>query len=307
MKSVQKQQGKVLMTFLAGSVVSLIAIAAMLFMLNNNSEKVFKQPELANNRPNQPEVLRPDMMSSQPQNVVAPVQTASATPSLGTNTSTIASATATPAVASQAAAPVVKPVAVPTEKTATDVKPIQTDVVEADKPPVAAAKSPKQPQNVPEKPKQVVKTEPVLTDEEIKPTAQQIMDSGSLEAAQELARKEALAKRSQPQKNVQAQKTKTQGPEKSAANAPQPRQDTAAKAPKGGTANVQAGAFGNRGAAESQRAKLALMGVQTEVVTVESGGKKLYRVQTGKISADKAREVQNNLKEQGVDTYTNQR
>lgn len=281
MKFAQKQQGKGLITFLAGSVAALVAIAVMLFMLNNNSSKVFKQPELVNDRPTQPEVLHPDM-SSQPQSAAVSQPAA-----LPVQVSQVAAAPVKPVAASQPAA------LAGTDNAISASQPKLSDTAHEDKP-VVAAKQPK-PQEA--KPKETVKAEPALTEEELKPTAQQILDSGNIEKAREVAKQEALAKRAEAQK---AEKAKRQAEAKTA----KAQSDTAAKPKKGGSANVQAGAFGNRDAAEAQRAKLALMGVKTQVVTVESGGKKVYRVQTGTISAEKAREVQNNLKEQGVNTYT---
>ena len=56
----KKQQGKGLFNFMAGSIVALGAIAAVLFTLDKNSARDFKQPQLAeHNKPAAPEVLSP--------------------------------------------------------------------------------------------------------------------------------------------------------------------------------------------------------------------------------------------------------
>lgn len=316
MKSAHTQSGKGLITFLAGSVAALVAIAAMLLMLNSNSEKTFKQPELANARPSKPEVLSPGL-SSQPQPSVAPPRAEpAAVEPVPTPTETVNRQDAPPAAVPPKAEdkPVTaekEPAAVAASKPAQAAKPVPPREAES-----VDSREPKRAEDKPARPTTAkTDTPPELTEAELKPTAQQILDSGNIEKARETARREALAKRAAADEAAKAQAqnhnkaaakpaetaAKTTKPAKPAATPA--RTDAAAKK---GSASVQAGAFGNREAAEAQRAKLALMGVQTQVVAVESQGKKVYRVQTGKLSADKAREVQQNLKDQGVNSYTKQ-
>ncbi|RKW31860.1 MAG: cell division protein FtsN, partial [Kingella sp. (in: b-proteobacteria)] len=65
---------------------------------------------------------------------------------------------------------------------------------------------------------------------------------------------------------------------------------------------VQAGAYNSRQAAEAQRAKLALMGVNTQVVEVQSNGKTLYRVQTRSMDSKHANQVRETLQQNGVNS-----
>ena len=65
---------------------------------------------------------------------------------------------------------------------------------------------------------------------------------------------------------------------------------------------MQAGAYANRQAAEAQRAKLALMGVTTQIVQVESNGKTIYRVQTRSMDSQRANQVRETLQQNGVNS-----
>lgn len=335
MKSAHTQHGKGLITFLAGSGVALTAIAAMLLMLNSNSGKTFKQPELAESRPAKPEVLSPGL-SSQPQPPVGqsrPEPTPDPEPAPPPEEPAARPPVATarqPQAASAATAPpkpAVKTDAVQTGAVQTGAATSEGEGSAASKPaqPVQTAKPAPEPKPASPDGKAAGKTAPPaakndgpaeLTEAELKPTAQQILDSGNIEKARETARKEALAKRAAREAAEKTAQAKAAADSAAKADAaakagradkakPAAAPEQAAKAKKG-AASVQAGAFGNREAAEAHRAKLALMGVQTQVVAVESQGKKVYRVQTGKLPADKARQVQQSLKDQGVNSYTKQ-
>lgn len=280
MKHSHKQQGKGLIAFLAGSVVALMAIALMLITLNRNSDTAFKQPELV--KPQQPEILTPNNASSVPQTTKNNV-----TPATNV-TSSVSSAAVSPSLVTLDQLP---------NKTKQDVEFINSmalsdagevtvnkNIDKVAEPTVAKAAKPA---------KETLKGEGaddknvVTSDvEDVKPTAQQILDSGNLEKARESVRKEAKLKAEV------SSKAKTEGKVVNKAGATK------------GSISIQAGAYGNKKSAEEQRAKLALMGVQTKVVAVESNGKTVYRVQTDKIQGEQAAKVQNILKNNGVDTYT---
>ncbi len=78
------QQGKGLFSFLAGSIAALIAIAAVLFTLNSNKERDFKNPNANKQQPaaqnDQTEVLLPSNV---------PASAAKPTPNTRTTTSNI--------------------------------------------------------------------------------------------------------------------------------------------------------------------------------------------------------------------------
>lgn len=296
----KKQQGKGLIPFLAGSAVALIAITIMLLTLNRNSEKAFRQPELAN-KPQEPEILTPSIAApSVPQSqvtttmpTVPPMDMASAV-SPKVNNTVVAPSTSVPAVATK---PKVEPEV--TDKQINQA--FEDNMAMQSSSEVAVVKpkvEPQKPVVAKEKPKETVKPKPVekadTKIEDVKPTAQQILDSGNIEKAREVARKEAQAKAQLAAKNKETK-------EKNVANTIDTNKNNSKNS---GTVSIQAGAYGNRKSAEDQRAKLALMGVQTQVVQVKSGGKTVYRVQTVKMQGDKANQVQQTLQKNGINTYT---
>lgn len=113
---------------------------------------------------------------------------------------------------------------------------------------------------------------------DVKPTPQQILDAGNIEKARELARKQQTTAKPQ------------------AAPAP------AAKRAATGAVVIQAGAYSSRGAAESQRARLALLGVQARVVEANVNGKPTFRVQTARLEGGQANNTRSLLQRNGVST-----
>lgn len=120
------------------------------------------------------------------------------------------------------------------------------------------------------KPKPVEKkTEPKAA---AKPTPEQILNSGSIEKA----RKEAQAE--------QAKKP-------------------AATSSGGARVIVQMGSFADRQSAEAHRAKLAMMGVSSNVSEATVNGKSVYRVQSGRLSKAEADSTRKTLQQNGVDSF----
>lgn len=114
-----------------------------------------------------------------------------------------------------------------------------------------------------------------------KPTPEQILNSGSIEKARKAAGEEA----------------------KKSSKAADSKAATSAK-PSGKKVIVQMGSYGDRASADSQRAKLAMMGVQSSVVEGSANGKKVYRLQSGVMAQDAAQRVQQTLKKNGVSSFT---
>lgn len=108
-----------------------------------------------------------------------------------------------------------------------------------------------------------------------KPTPEQILDSGSIEKARKEAQKEAVQK---------------------AERKPAPA--------AGGNLILQMGSFGDQQSADAQRAKLAMMGVSSNVVQATVNGKTVYRVQSGRLSRAEAERTRQTLKQNGVDSLT---
>jgi hypothetical protein len=320
----KKQQGKGLFNFMAGSIVTLGAIAAVLFTLDKNSARDFKQPQLAeHNKPAAPEVLSPHAgASSGPAPTIEPAVSDEKQPALrqapsAGHNETVKTDTLAVQAASESIAKPVPPVKTRTETVQNKPKPATQDS--------EGAKT----------------TNTDVAADDVQPTAEQILNSGNLEKAREVAQREARERRARQaavarEKAVQAANsankhtaeekpvstTKPAPAEKTAAaekpatapkTAPASNKNTAAAESKpaaaenasaSGKASVQAGAYNNRQAADEQRAKLAAMGVQTKVVTVQSNGKTVYRVQTNQMNSTQANQIKQRLQSKGVDSIT---
>ncbi len=320
----KKQQGKGLFNFMAGSIVALGAIAAVLFTLDKNSARDFKQPQLAeHNKPVAPEVLSPHAgASSGPAPTIEPAVSDEKQPALrqapsAGHNETVKTDTLAVQAASESIAKPVPPVKPRTETVQNKPKPAAQDG--------EGAKT----------------TNTDVAADDVQPTAEQILNSGNLEKAREVAQREARERRARQaaiarEKAAQAANSankhaaeekpvstakpapaeKTAAAEKPATaqkTAPASNKNTAAAESKpaaaenasaSGKASVQAGAYNNRQAADEQRAKLAAMGVQTKVVTVQSNGKTVYRVQTNQMNSTQANQIKQRLQSKGVDSIT---
>ena len=321
----KKQQGKGLFNFMAGSIVALGAIAAVLFTLDKNSARDFKQPQLAeHNKPAAPEVLSPHAgASSGPTPTIEPAVSDEKQPALrqapsSGHNETVKTDTLTVQAASESIAKPVPPVKTRAETVQNKPKPAAQDGEGANK-----------------------TTNTDVAADDVQPTAEQILNSGNLEKAREVAQREARERRARQaavarEKAAQAANSankhtaeekpvstakpasaeKTTAAEKPATapkTAPASNKNTAAAESKpaaaenasaSGKASVQAGAYNNRQAADEQRAKLAAMGVQTKVVTVQSNGKTVYRVQTNQMNSTQANQIKQRLQSKGVDSIT---
>lgn len=320
----KKQQGKGLFNFMAGSIVALGAIAAVLFTLDKNSARDFKQPQLAeHNKPAAPEVLSPHAgASAGSAPTIEPAVSAEKQPALRQapsvgHSETVKTDTLAVQAASESIAKPVPPVKPRTETVQNKPKPAAQDGDGANK-----------------------NTNTDVAADDVQPTAEQILNSGNLEKAREVAQREARERRARQaaaarEKAVQAANSankhaaeekpvstakpapaeKTAAAEKPATAskaAPASNKNTAAAESKPAAANtaapgkasVQAGAYNNRQAADEQRAKLAAMGVQTKVVTVQSNGKTVYRVQTNQMNSAQANQIKQRLQSKGVDSIT---
>lgn len=321
----KKQQGKGLFNFMAGSIVALGAIAAVLFTLDKNSARDFKQPQLAeHNKPAAPEVLSPHAgASSGPAPTIEPAVSDEKQPALrqapsAGHNETVKTDTLTVQAASESIAKPVPPVKTRTETVQNKPKPAAQDGEGMNK-----------------------NTNTDVAADDVQPTAEQILNSGNLEKAREVAQREARERRARQAaaarekaaqavnsankhaaeekpvstaKPVPAEKTAAaEKPATAPKTAPASNKNTAAAESKpaaaknasaSGKASVQAGAYNNRQAADEQRAKLAAMGVQTKVVTVQSNGKTVYRVQTNQMNSTQANQIKQRLQSKGVDSIT---
>ena len=170
-----------------------------------------------------------------------------------------------------------------------------------DKPPVSAASTPAQRQE--EKP--VQENKPVQTkprepqrkpEPEAKPTPEQILESGNVERAREQARR-------------QRREAEAKAAREAEAKAAEQRAQRNAEAHSGGNGRyiVQMGSYNNPEAADTQRAKLAMLGVNARVASSKrSDGQTVYRIQSGRLSRAEAQALSDKLRGNGIDTLTRQ-
>lgn len=324
------QQGKGLFSFMAGSIAALIAIAGVLFTLNNNKARDFKDPATSRQQPaaasSQTEVLLPGNV---PASAAKPTDNTRTTPALEDSEPLVASAPrARPPKPREETEPALideqpnankdKSKKTETARRPPDMMddPVLGDSTETETPRDTKPRKPetkpadsKADNRQPEKAKlseaeKRRRQQEDLADRNAKPTAEQILNSGSIEKAREVARQEAQAKRAKQRAAEEAQANKA---DRAPAQARESKSDQPAAAQnktgnKTDRTTVQAGAYNTRQAAEAQRAKLALMGVNTQVVEVQSNGKTLYRVQTRSMDSKHANQVRETLQQNGVNS-----
>ena len=324
------QQGKGLFSFMAGSIAALIAIAGVLFTLNNNKARDFKDPATSRQQPaaasSQTEVLLPGNV---PASAAKPTDNTRTTPALEDSEPIVASAPrARPPKPREETEPALideqpnankdKSKKTETARRPPDMMddPVLGDSTETETPRDTKPRKPetkpadgKADNRQPEKAKlseaeKRRRQQEDLADRNAKPTAEQILNSGSIEKAREVARQEAQAKRAKQRAAEEAQANKA---DRAPAQARESKSDQPAAAQnktgnKTDRTTVQAGAYNSRQAAEAQRAKLALMGVNTQVVEVQSNGKTLYRVQTRSMDSKHANQVRETLQQNGVNS-----
>ena len=334
------QQGKGLFSFMAGSIAALIAIAGVLFTLNNNKARDFKDPATSRQQPaaasSQTEVLLPGNV---PASAAKPTDNTRTTPALEDNEPLVASAPrARPPKPREETEPALideqpnankdKSKKTETARRPPDMMddPVLGDSTETETPRDTKPRKPetkpadgKADNRQPEKAKlseaeKRRRQQEDLADRNAKPTAEQILNSGSIEKAREVARQEAQAKRAKQraeEANAKPAASKTdnapaQAKESKADKPTAPSSKTSSETQSNKTdtsrTTVQAGAYNTRQAAEAQRAKLALMGVNTQIVEVQSNGKTLYRVQTRSMDSKRANQVRETLQQNGVNS-----
>ena len=273
------QSGKGLSGFFFGLILATVIIAGILFYLNQTGQNAFKSPFLSK-QPAETEILKP---KNQPEEDVQPDPTDHNVLTEPDGAKTMESTDGEKTIDKQAVADKVTEVAEQTDEPEQEepkernirkeagqseehVREIREEVSKKD------AGTPKK-QVV--KPSEKVEKKAVKEEKkagksktEPKPTPEQILNSGSIEKARSEAAREV-------------QKLKTSVKEEA-------------------TNYLQMGAYANRQGAEEQRAKLAILGISSKVVSYQAGSKMLYRVQSNNMSADAVKKMQAELKKHGV-------
>lgn len=128
------------------------------------------------------------------------------------------------------------------------------------------------------KPRQATESKPQQARPEPKPTPEQILNSGSVEKAREQVRREQRGNRAENQP---------------------------AEASRGGRVVVQMGSFNNAEAADTQRAKLAMLGVNARLSRATGAdGQTVYRIQSGRLSREEAQRLTDKLRQNNIDSLT---
>ncbi|HFC6329757.1 TPA: cell division protein FtsN [Neisseria meningitidis] len=266
------QSGKGLSGFFFGLILATVIIAGILFYLNQSGQNAFKIPA-SSKQPAETEILKP---KNQPKEDIQPEpadQNALSEPDAATE--------AEQSDAEKAAdkADEVEEKAGEPEREKSDGQAVRKKVLTEEREQTVREKAQKKDAETVKKQavkpsketeKKAPKEEKKAEKEKVapKPTPEQILNSGSIEKARSAAAKEV-------------QKMKT--PDKAEA-----------------THYLQMGAYADRRSAEGQRAKLAILGISSKVVGYQAGHKTLYRVQSGNMSADAVKKMQDELKKHEV-------
>lgn len=266
------QSGKGLSGFFFGLILATVIIAGILFYLNQSGQNAFKIP-VPSKQPAETEILKP---KNQPKEDIQPEpadQNALSEPDAATE--------AEQSDAEKAAdkADEVEEKAGEPEREEPDGQAVRKKVLTEEREQTVGEKAQKKDAETVKKQavkpsketeKKAPKEEKKAEKEKVapKPTPEQILNSGSIEKARSAAAKE-----------VQKMKTSDKAE---------------------ATHYLQMGAYADRRSAEGQRAKLAILGISSKVVGYQAGHKTLYRVQSGNMSADAVKKMQDELKKHEV-------
>lgn len=266
------QSGKGLSGFFFGLILATVIIAGILFYLNQSGQNAFKIP-VPSKQPAETEILKP---KNQPKEDIQPEpadQNALSEPDSATE--------AEQSDAEKAAdkADEVEEKAGEPEREEPDGQAVRKKVLTEEREQTVREKAQKKDAETVKKQavkpsketeKKAPKEEKKAEKEKVapKPTPEQILNSGSIEKARSAAAKE-----------VQKMKTSDKAE---------------------ATHYLQMGAYADRRSAEGQRAKLAILGISSKVVGYQAGHKTLYRVQSGNMSADAVKKMQDELKKHEV-------
>ena len=303
MMNENKQSGKGLAGFFVGLLLATAVIAGVLFFLNKSNKTAIKaasQPQVQEKT----EILVPGSGSSisHPAASEASVSQASDTVAIDDTAASVPTAASTASTPADQLAASDAGTALPPAQTGVIAGQVKTEQqiraeqlaqqqrrqAEADR----LARQKKQ-QEEARKKREAQKRETA------KPSPEQILDSGNVDKARQQANKEKAAKDAE-RKKAEAALSGRAGQGQSNTQSSGGAQAKSS----GGKVVVQVGSYGNKQAADAQRAKLAMMGVSARVVEGQVEGKSVYRVQTGELSSDAAASVRKKLQQNGVQSLT---
>lgn len=250
----KNQYGKAIVGFIGGLIIALLIVAALLFVLNRNSEQVFKQPQLSGNE-GKPQIIVPEENAPP-----APPRTPSSDePKL------------------EDLLPPSEPqdfAGIPTYDTSGHVR-TEEDFQSTHELPAAEAPPP-----VMAKPK----PEPVQSPKAaVRPKQDMPPEKNARETTQLTLDQIFNGERVKQEKTVETES--------------KPRVS-------GSRVLLQMGSYNNLQSADAQRAKLALLGVSARIAEVQIEGKTVYRVQTDVMDGAQAADIQQQLQQNGIASFT---
>lgn len=276
----QKPHGKGLTGFIFGLLLATLIIGILLFVLNY-SPSGFRQPNPPPEVEAKPEILTP--RSSRPPASGTDTAGAGHSGSIADPRGDFPDAGNTPQTPPAVSASDA-PAAPPKEE------PPKAETPKEDTPP--AQPKPPRTETADDKPRSA-EPKPRERQAEPKPTPEQILNSGNVEKAREQVRREQ-----QQNENRRSSETRS-------GNRSDNRADSRPAENRGGRVIVQMGSFNNAQAADAQRAKLAMLGVNARVSErTGADGQTVYRIQSGRLSRSEAEALTDKLRRNNIDSLT---
>ncbi|MDO4997248.1 MAG: SPOR domain-containing protein [Neisseria sp.] len=285
------QQGKGIGSFILGLLIATGIIGSTIYMLNKSRESDFKEPEVrVEQTASQTEVMTP----SAPSSGEVPASDAENMGLSGSEVLTDEQLQPSDNTETQASETQVEPQEEPRANVVAPVKkPVPTEnkvkkPVEKTEQKSATVKKDNRTQTAEEQPAK----------KDIKPSAEQILESGNIEKARQKAAAEA-----EREAKERAERRKAEAALNGQAGKSERKESASQNTSSGKKVVIQAGSFGNEADAESRRAKLAMLGVNTRVASAQVNGKTVYRVQTGVLNEQAASKTRQTLQQNGIENF----
>lgn len=309
------QRGKGLLSFMIGSIVSLITVAGVLFVINNNKQHDFKQPAgQRSDKAARPEVLKPEALKPEQARGESafrpetPAQPESRQPEKGFDEAILDDRPKKTRTAAEdeeirdkrrqpekAERDELSEEQAEREREQERERRREREKEKAER--EAAAKADRAEQERKAKADKAEKAEQRFDPSTVKPSADQILESGSIEKARETAIREARRKFEREQAAKRESQAKTA---KAEAKSDAKAKTEAGQPEKSARSRLRLGSYSSRQAADDQRARAAFLGVRTGVVEAEVKGRRVYRVETGALDSKEAKRTRKLLQGNGI-------
>lgn len=309
------QRGKGLLSFMIGAIVSLITVAGVLFVINNNKQHDFKPPaDQRSDKAARPEVLKPEALKPEQARGESafrpetPAQPESRQPEKGFDEAILDDRPKKTRTAAEdeeirdkrrqpekAERDELSEEQAEREREQERERRREREKEKAER--EAAAKADRAEQERKAKADKAEKAEQRFDPSTVKPSADQILESGSIEKARETAIREARRKFEREQAAKRESQAKTA---KAEAKSDAKAKTEAGQPEKAARSRLRLGSYSSRQAADDQRARAAFLGVRTGVVEAEVKGRRVYLVETGALDSKEAERTRKLLQGNGI-------